>query len=214
MSRRWEDDVRRIAALLARDTTPGGGPAVLVFTSPARRVGVTTIVWKAAEFMQTVYGRRVLIIELNARKPRLARLLHLDPHKGLLATAAGDPLPQQIQTTKSGVSVLAIGQMDDPAAHRPDLQRLAMSVIDAVGANYDFILIDTPPLTDDPDALALAAAIGKVAIVLRAAGTSVQAVLRMTQELARPDGSSPVVLHVLNRYRPIMPEWIDRWLSQ
>src|SRR4051812_37672579 len=120
MRQRWDDDVRRVAALLSRDE-PGAASQVVLFTACARRAGTTTVVWKTAEILQAVYARNVLVIELNTRRPRLARLLGLAPKRGLLRltderTFAAD----QAQSGPGGVTVLALGPAE-PGQIRPDV---------------------------------------------------------------------------------------------
>jgi len=214
MRQRWDDDVRRVAALLSRDQ-PGAASQIVLFTACARRAGTTTVIWKAAEILQAVYARKVLIIELNTRRPRLARLLGLAPKRGLLRltderTCAAD----QLQLGPSGVTILALGPGAEPGQIRPDVRRLLERAVAELAPNFDLILVDAPPLTEDADALASARMAGKVIVVFRAGRTSAQSLSRLSSELAQTDGTSPELVIVLNRFRPIIPRWIDKWLSQ
>jgi Mrp family chromosome partitioning ATPase len=213
MLRQWQDDVRRIATLLSRDES-GTQPQVVLFTACARGVGTTTVVLQTAEILQEVYQRRVLIIELNSRRPRLARVLKLDREKGLLQLSDDSVfVSDHLQKLGSGVTVLPAGRIENRGALRPDVRPLLLRALRQQAPLFDIVLIDAPPVTEDSDALAAARSLDKVAVVVRAGRTSGQALTRISAELTRPDGTRPELIVVLNRYRRIIPGWIDRWLS-
>ena len=125
------------------------GPVVLV-TSTEMGEGKTTV----AETMARRFvgdGHRVLLIDGDMRHPRLGRLFNLQPAAVGRST---DPAKLVQQIDASGLYVLPSQATDNPV-------RLLSSAwfaefIAACRANYDFVIIDSPPIMAFPDATLLA----------------------------------------------------------
>ncbi len=118
-------------------------------------------------------GQRVLAIEADLRRPKLADLLGVERSIGLTSTLAGQVTVQEaIQHWSGGVfDVLASGPLP-PNPSELLASRQMQTLLDELRGEYDVILIDTPPLLPVTDAAALAPATDGALLVCRFKDTS------------------------------------------
>lgn len=113
-------------------------------------------------------GKKVLFIDADLRRPTLHATFDMDNFNGLTTTLSGQiKLTDVIQETViDGLNVITSG----PVPPNPSelLGSEAMSNLLAwAEANYDIIMIDTPPITMVTDAQILAAKVDGVVLVVR-----------------------------------------------
>ena len=113
-------------------------------------------------------GRRVLLVDGDLRRPRVAQLMGMDGSIGLTTVLVGrTKLEESIQKHKeSGVHVLASG----PTPPNPSEILQANATHDLLGRlrdAYDIVIIDAPPLLPVADAALLATAADGAIIVTR-----------------------------------------------
>ena len=149
-----------------------GGPLkTLVVTSPAAADGkTTTAVNLSVAFAQQ--GLRVLLVDCDLRRPALAAALGVPPDPGVTDLLLGRAeLPSGIHATRvRGLDVLPCGTARGDAAEllgSPQMRAL----VDRAAADYDLIVMDTPPVLAASDAVVLAARADGVLLVLRAGET-------------------------------------------
>lgn len=128
-------------------------------------------------------GHRVLLVDADLRRPRLAQFFGLSPSGGLRALLA-DPDSQEgpLATGLNGLHVLPAGEAPPNPAElldRPTLVRCLASWRSA----YDHILFDSPPLTGLSDAVVLARQVRRALLVVRAMRTTEQDVAAVTRRL-------------------------------
>jgi len=112
-------------------------------------------------------GHRVLAVEADLRRPALADLLGLDRAVGLTSVLAGRVhVGQAVQHWPGGVDVLASGPLPPNPSELLASQQMA-NMLGDLRAEYDAILIDTPPLLPVTDAAAVAQATDGVILVCR-----------------------------------------------
>jgi capsular exopolysaccharide synthesis family protein len=141
-------------------------------------------------------GRRVLILDCDFRRPRVARVLGLENSVGLLTVLVGQaPLEDCIQQHVSGVDFLGTGpQPPNPAEV---LETQAMSdLLDRLRGQYDVVIIDAPPLVPVADPALIATKADGVLLVVRHGKTSVEAVKQAVDRIENV--GSQVVGVVLN----------------
>lgn len=173
-----------------RSVTAYGSPAtastVILVTSPAAGEGKTTTAAHLAALLAEV-GHRTLIVSGDFRRPRMHELFGVPRDPGLsdvLASGRGAvPLAEMhIETSVKGVSLLPSGSpVDNPAR----LLTETAALVEAARAQYDFIVIDTPPLLVANDATELAGVADMVILVAKANRTSRDAARRATEVLRR-----------------------------
>ncbi len=146
-------------------------PKVIVITSSMPSEGKTTTLANLAIALVST-GCRVLVIEADLRRPRLADLFGLDRAVGLTSVLSGRVHPgQAIQHGTGGVDVLASGPLPpNPSEVLASAQMKAL--VRDMRAQYDMVLIDTPPLLPVTDAAAVSSAADGVILMCRFKKTS------------------------------------------
>lgn len=126
-----------------------------VFTSAIPGEGKTLVSINTAISLSQS-GMRVLLIDGDIRKPRIKSALELSDGHGLSEYLSGqDEEPNIRKTTFSNLYVLTSGKSVPFTAEllSSDAMRAFLQRTESV---FDYIIIDTPPLTVVPDALSLA----------------------------------------------------------
>jgi succinoglycan biosynthesis transport protein ExoP len=150
-------------------------------------------------------GHRVALVDLDLRKPTLARFFGNDARWGITDVALGrvalehavlrldvaDFLEESNGAggeRRSNLDVLVAGQPPPNPGEFVSSRRLA-SILAELRANYDFVLIDTPPMLSVGDALALSTHIDAFMLVtnLRLSRRGELDELRRTLTFARCD---------------------------
>jgi capsular exopolysaccharide synthesis family protein len=102
-------------------------------------------------------GRKVLLLELDLHKPRVYKALGLSNEKpGITSILVGKGKPEDylIHTEIENLDVLLSGSAA-PNASELILSKNMKDIIDFGKANYDYIIIDTPPVSLISDAIVL-----------------------------------------------------------
>jgi polysaccharide biosynthesis transport protein len=139
---------------------------IIVVTSAMPSEGKTTTLANLAIALATA-GHRVLVVDADLRRPKLADLLGLDRSVGLTNVLSGRVAPGQvIQHWAGGVDVLPSGPLPPNPSELLGSTQMA-SALRHLGAQYDIVLVDTPPLLPVTDAAAVAPATDGVLLVCR-----------------------------------------------
>ena len=178
----------------------GVSPRVILVTSPRPKAGKTTTVANLGISLAEI-GRRVLLIDGDLRRPRLGKLFGLQFATGLsdalLAEDNGTITLDSVvrPSTVPGLSVLPGGS--EPAnisklLHSTHLDNL----IELARSQYDFVLIDSPPMMGMADARLLSRNADGVILISRAGETSPEQLGEAKERLA--DDGTPVIGTILN----------------
>ena len=157
----------------------------LLFTSAQEGEGKTTVATNLAWVMAKSSERRVLLIDADLRLPSVARALEINPGRGWLELLDGSAelIDTAIRLDPNGLYVLApfaadkdykenerYGSDQDATAYALTSSRLEKLLKDLEG-QFDFILIDAPPILEFADAQRLASIADGTVIVARAGHT-------------------------------------------
>ena len=140
---------------LAMRSPQNEGTAILV-TSSESSEGKTTIASALARRFADD-GFRVLLIDADLRRPRLATILKLRPEGYLESVLSGDVTLDKavVYDTKLGLScLLANGSLENPirALSSDHFEQL----LTASRRAYDFVILDSPPVLHVADPVLLA----------------------------------------------------------
>ena len=154
----------------------GVAPKVLLVTSPHPQCGKTITIANLAVSLAEGGGRRVLLVDGDLRRPALPQLFGVQNLEGLSNTLdeeeCADPVAFIQSTGFQGVSILPSGAIKGSVAKLLHSSRLA-SVIEDVRREFDFVLIDAPPLLGLTDARLLGKFADGLILVCRAGHTRV-----------------------------------------
>jgi capsular exopolysaccharide synthesis family protein len=151
---------------------------VVIVTSSMPGEGKTTSLCNLAIAMAAV-DSRVLVVEADLRRPKVADLLGLERSVGLTNVLAGRALAEQVIQPWAGgkFDVLASGPLPPNPSELLASRQMAMLLSD-LRDRYDVVLIDTPPLLPVTDAAAVAPATDGAILVCRFTETTQEQVTR------------------------------------
>ena len=143
------------------------GAKVIQVTSPMPGDGKSTFTANLALAMGQS-GKKVLLIDGDMRRPTTHGLLGLRAEVGMADVLAGDvELMNAVQPTRFGnLSVLTAGSLPLDPAERLSSEALNRLISDA-RREYDFVLVDTPPLLAVSDPCVVAPAVDGLLMLVR-----------------------------------------------
>lgn len=140
--------------------------------------------------------QRVLLIDGDMRKPSIHRYFNLDFKPGLSETLAG--LTSQISLHKTdvpGLSVLTSGQIPPNPAQLLSSPRMDQ-LLEHVRDNFDYVIIDTPPVNIVTDACTIAEKITGYIFIVHSGKNHTRDIHDAIQSLQEMNGN--IVGFVLN----------------
>ena len=139
----------------------------IIFTSAEPGEGKSTTVLNLGITFAQMQGK-VLIIDGDLRKPRLHRYLEIEKNNGLSDVLAGmiDIDDAIKRSEKHNIDCITAGQI--PPNPVELLSSVAMEeLLDKLSERYEYILIDTPPVTVVTDAASMAKFVDGYIVVVR-----------------------------------------------
>ena len=161
-----------------------GDLRTLVVTSAEPGDGKTTTAANlAAAYAQ--HGMRVVLVDCDLRRPRIAGMFDVSKEPGLTQLVLGHAsLPEVVRATGvEGLSVIPSGtQPPNPSELLGgDRMRTALA---ALSQAFDLVLLDTPPLLAAADAAILGSYVDGVILVVRAGKTERAAAVQARRQLS------------------------------
>lgn len=176
------------------------GSRVLLVTSPHPQCGKTMTIGNLAISLAEG-GRRVLLIDGDMRRPALAQLFSVPNVKGLSDVLdplhPAEPRPLIQPTAFTGVHILTSGEPKTNTTSLLHSNRLR-EILDSLQREYDFVLVDAPPLLGIADARILSRCTDGVILICRAERTSIDE-LEEARRLLTEDGTN-LLGTILNGY--------------
>jgi capsular exopolysaccharide synthesis family protein len=164
-------------------------PRSLVITSAVPGEGKTSTATNLAIALAQT-GQRILLVDGDLRRPRVAGLLGLERSVGLTTVLVGrSELDESIQKhSSSGIYFLASGPI--PPNPTEVLQsNAAQSLFDKLNHMFDMVIIDAPPLLPVSDAAILGRDVDGAILVVRHGKTSREQLRQARLRLAQVDAN-------------------------
>jgi succinoglycan biosynthesis transport protein ExoP len=177
---------RRLDVLLVTSASPSEGKSMMA-THIATSVAAS--------------GSRVLLVEADMRRPRLAGSFGVDDRVGLSSALVGnDSIDRYTQRSPiANLDVMTCGPIPPNPAELLHTQRF-LDILSEMKQRYDTVIFDSPPLLPVSDALIIAQQVGGVLVVVRAGQTSRHALRHALRGLRGVQ--APVLGVVLNYLSP------------
>jgi capsular exopolysaccharide synthesis family protein len=149
-------------------STRGKGHQVVQVTSPDQGDGKSTLIANLAVAIAQS-GRRIILIDADFRRPRIHKMFGLGKAEiGLASVIAGEAdLESAIYSCEvPGLSILPCGPRP---ANPADLLTSALfqEILEDIKKDYDFVLIDTPPMLRCSDPSVVAPRVDGVILTIR-----------------------------------------------
>jgi capsular exopolysaccharide synthesis family protein len=201
------ESYRTLRATLAASRGRQAGATSILVTSPSPSEGKTTTAINLASSL-ALAGNRVVLIEADLRRPAVRDALGVEQPEngtGSVLLEAID-LEDALVTTKAYGSYLQLLLADDSGAATGWMaDRLflpaASQLIDDAKEIADYVIIDSPPLSEVIDALQLAQRADEVLVVVRLGKTHLAKLANLSELLAR-HGVQPVGFAVVGAPTP------------
>jgi protein-tyrosine kinase len=188
------EQYRKLAAVLHHAQVERGVKVVMLASAQASE-GKTLTAANLALTLSESYGRRVLLIDADLRRPSIGRVFGVSGPGGLSDCLRSREL-QTLRVTyvTDGLGLLLAGQADhDPMAGLTSGRM--QEIIEQASEEFDWVLIDTPPIALLSDAHLLAAMVDVAVFVISAGTTQHQVIQRAVETIGR----EKIVGVVLNR---------------
>lgn len=168
-------------------------PQVIMITSSIPGEGKTTVSIALTRYLASMEGKRALLLEADLRRKTLRAYVDNEPNVSLLDVLLGRASAENIDlfNEELGIEVLA---GSDTGSNAADLfsSRRFKDLMEALRQEFDYIVIDTPPVLAVPDARVLSGFADAVVFAVRWGSTTktqVRQGLEMLGSVGRaPDG--------------------------
>jgi protein-tyrosine kinase len=188
------EQYRRVAAILHQSQMDKGNKVVMIASAQAAE-GKTLTAANLALTLSESYRRRVLLIDADLRRPSLNRLFGLPHASGLSESLkASGNRPLQLLTISPALALLPGGRADDDPMSGLTSGRM-QQIIEQAAAEFDWVILDTPPVTLLTDTHLLAAMVDSAVLVIGAGSTP----CALVQQTIESIGRDKIVGVVLNR---------------
>ena len=182
----------------------------VMFSSVTGGGGTTSAIYNVGRVLTEDLGIKTLAIEINRGRPSWCREFKLDASRSLAAMASGDVGPREcVQPDGGGLAYLPAG--DFQAGGRP-LDVVLCQAVQELQNDFEMILLDVPPVLDSADVLLAGRIVPRVVLVVESGNVPHQLLSRAQRQL--DSASITVVGAILNRQKPMMPAWLERWLTR
>ncbi len=181
---------------------------MLVFAGCSGGEGCTRVVREFAETLASS-GQNVLLVDADLQTSGLTSSMEVSGAS--LSDVVGQG--RNVPACSWGKGKLTV--VPSPAAH-PDKERFLRSAefaawLDTQRSRYDYVLLDAPPLLRFADATLLGQISDAVVMVVRAAATDRDALVKARQQLER--AGAKIVGAVLNRARNQVPAFLRPYIT-
>ena len=158
---------------------------LVVVTSAIVSEGKTLTSSNLAVTLSDSYKKRVLLIDADLRRPAVHALFGLPPGSGLSdGLSADDGHTVSVRQVSPRLAILPAGRPTSDPMGGLTSERMQRLLEDA-RESFDWVIVDTPPVTLLPDANLLAAMVDGTLLVVRAGHTSYELVQRAADSIGR-----------------------------
>ena len=142
------------------------GCKYIAITSAYPSEGKTTTATNTAlSFAQM--DKRTLLIDADMRKPQIHNIFNANNQVGLSNVLGGFAAPEEaIQKLESGLHIMTAGHIPPNPVELLASKRM-QEVLEALGEQYDYIFIDTPPVNMVSDAIVLSEIVSGIIMVTK-----------------------------------------------
>jgi len=190
----------------------GKPPKRIVITSSVHSEGKTiTSLNLAFSLAQAVHKPKVLLVDADLRRGRVAKYLGINQPKGLSDLLSNKSNIEDIlfHINRDNLAFISSGTVPENPAELLDSETMDQ-FLNSMGSKFDHILIDTPPIISVTDSGIVGAKADGVLMVIQA-GRTQRGIVGRAQELLT-QSHAKIIGHVLTNIQYHLPEYIYRYL--
>ena len=187
-------------------------PKILVVTSSLHSEGKTlTALNLAVALAQSTQKPKVLLIDADLRRGRVAKYLGVDRKTGLaeILTDQAQPSEALFNIDVENLAFIASGAVPHNPAELLGSDRMKR-FLNLMKSKFDHIIIDTPPVISVTDAGIIGAQSDGALLIIQA-GRTQRGIVKRASELLH-QAHSKILGHVLTNIEYHLPEYIYRYL--
>lgn len=156
---------------------------IVMLTGPAPGVGKSFVTMNLGALL-AASGKKIVVVDADMRRGHLHDFVGLPREKGLSDYVAGDADASAIvrPTVIEGMSLLPAGTVPPNPAELLLNERFA-ELLKSLGKQYDYVLVDTPPVLAVTDASIVGALAGTTLLVLKAGEHPIRAIEEAVRRL-------------------------------
>jgi protein-tyrosine kinase len=183
----------------------------IVVCSAAHGEGTSRIASALARSCAQSSGTSVLLVDANVRNPRAHRVFGIRRAPGLTDVLLSAVAVEEaiVPTSTRGLLVLPAGRAQADPLNLFEAARLE-ALLGTLGADHEYVLIDTGPVNTSPETAILARTAGAVVLVVQAERTRIDVIKAASEQLTSRGANVCGV--VLNRRKYYIPRAIYRRL--
>lgn len=143
-------------------------PRTVLFCSATPAEGKSVMVASLGRLLAS-NGKRVMLIDCDWRRPTMHRVFRCSNKSGLVALLTDERVPLNeiiYNDPLSGLDVIPSGDWSPRSVHALTSQRMRL-ILQSFAKNYDFVLLDTPPVFVGAEVLTLSRMVDKTVFVVR-----------------------------------------------
>ena len=186
-------------------------PRIVVFAGIDHGNGCTRICASVAETLAKNAKGKVCLVDANFRSPGLPEFFGVPNHHGLTeALLRKDPIGAYTKlVNQDNLWLLSSGTLAADSANLLDSDHLRTR-LEELRLDFDFVIIDAPPLTRYSDAVVLGQLSDGLVLILEADATRREAATVVAENLR--SAKVPILAAVLNKRTFPIPEKLYSWL--
>jgi protein-tyrosine kinase len=160
------EQYRKLAAILHHAQVERGVKVIMTSSAmPGEGKSLTSV--NLALTLSDSYRKRVLLIDVDLRRPTVQRIFGLPPVGGLTeALTAADDRPIAVTRVSDSLFVLPAGRPESDPMSGLTSDRMKR-VLAQAASGFDWVIVDSPPVGLLPDASLLATLVDGVLLVIR-----------------------------------------------
>lgn len=170
---------------------------VIEVTSAVPGEGKTTTAANLAVVLSQT-GSRVILVDADLRRPRVAQMFGITSSLGLTNVLLGEPLDTAVRMLEPSFGVLIAGTVPPNPSELLSGQRMGDLIVE-LKHRFDYVILDTAPTLPVSDAIALSRHVDAVILVAHARRTTIPQLQQAIDLLGQI--SAPIIGVVLNRAR-------------
>ena len=159
---------------------------VVMVTSAVPEEGKTTVAFNLAKVLATA-GSRVLLVDSDLRKPRIHRMIKAKNVRGLTSVVLGERSVSEVIHHFPNVPDLDLITSGPLPPNPPELfgKQTFRQLLDEARTNYDWVILDTPPVASVTDPVICASNADLAILVVQYGATRRQVVRESIRLLSR-----------------------------